>query len=48
MSAKPNNAVLWWAAVGFGFLLVGWTFFFAVAARHRVLEVPLAPQQPNR
>jgi len=44
MKPKPNNAILWYALLGFALMLSAWTVLFVAAGRHRVPEVPLATQ----
>lgn len=45
---KPNNAILWWALLGFALMLSAWTVLFVVASHHRVAEVPLATQSGHQ
>ena len=44
MTAKSNNGLWVWVGLAFGLMFAAWGTFFAIAAHHKVEEVPLQTQ----
>ena len=44
MVIKKHNSLWLWVGLAFGLMLAAWLTFFAIAAQHKVEEVPLQTQ----